>query len=129
MLAYYIEWHMRDRLREPLFDDDDCNSAQKSLRSVVARAARSKSVREKDATLRTPPDFPVPNYNENTALPDGTACRDAFKFGLTLFSPLQKQRGKDLDALTKVGHAPSLLYFSEQFSQDTGASPSFVRRS
>ncbi len=46
MLAYYVEWHMRDRLRELLFDDDDRAAAQKSRQSVVAPAARSKSARE-----------------------------------------------------------------------------------
>ena len=30
MLAYYVEWHMRDRLRELLFDDDDREAAQQS---------------------------------------------------------------------------------------------------
>ena len=34
-----------------------------------------------------------------------------------------------LEALTNVGQAPYLRYFSEHFPQDTGASPSFVRRS
>ena len=46
MLAYDVEWHMRDRLRELLFDDPDREATQKSRRSVVAPAARSKSARE-----------------------------------------------------------------------------------
>lgn len=64
MLAYYVEWHMRDRLRRLRFDDDDRESAQKSRRSVVAPAARSKSARAKDATLRTTSGFPVQSFQD-----------------------------------------------------------------
>jgi transposase len=64
MLAYYVEWHMRDRLRELLFDDPDREAAQRSRRSVVAPAPRSKSAREKDATLRTASGFPVQSFQD-----------------------------------------------------------------
>ena len=64
MLAYYVEWHLRDRLRELLFDDDDREAAQKSRRSVVAPARRSKSAREKDATLRTASGLPVQSFQD-----------------------------------------------------------------
>ena len=64
MLAYYVEWHMRDRLRELLFDDPDREAAQNLRRSVVAPAARSKSAREKDATLRTSSGFPVQSFQD-----------------------------------------------------------------
>jgi hypothetical protein len=64
MLAYYVEWHMRDRLRELLFDDDDREATQKSRRSVVAPAARSKSAREKDATHRTASGLPVQSFQD-----------------------------------------------------------------
>ena len=39
-------------------------SAQKRRRSVVAPAARSKSAREKDATLRTSSGFPVQSFQD-----------------------------------------------------------------
>ncbi len=64
MLAYYVEWHLRDRLRELLFDDPDREAAQKSRRSVVAPATRSKSARDKDATLRTSSGFPVQSFQD-----------------------------------------------------------------
>jgi transposase len=64
MLAYYVEWHMRDRLRELLFDDPDREAAQRSRRSVVAPAKRSKSACEKDATLRTASGFPVQSFQD-----------------------------------------------------------------
>ena len=64
LLAYYVESHMRDRLRELLFDDPDREATQKSRRSVVAPAARSKSAREKIATLRTSSGFPVQSFQD-----------------------------------------------------------------
>ncbi|MCW5976814.1 MAG: transposase [Bryobacteraceae bacterium] len=38
MLAYYVEWHMRQRLAPMLFDDDDKPQAQAARRSIVAPA-------------------------------------------------------------------------------------------
>ena len=62
MLAYYVEWHMRDALRELIFDDDDIEAAQATRKSVVAKAQRSKSAKQKDATRRTPEDLPVQTF-------------------------------------------------------------------
>ncbi|MCX7385772.1 MAG: hypothetical protein NTX48_03820, partial [Planctomycetales bacterium] len=62
MLAYYVEWHMRDALRELIFDDDDTEAAQATRKSVVAKAQRSKSAKQKDATRRTPDDLPVQSF-------------------------------------------------------------------
>lgn len=64
MLAYYVEWHMRDALRELIFDDEDIAGAQATRKSVVAPAKRSKSAKKKDATRRTPDDFPVQSFQD-----------------------------------------------------------------
>ena len=64
MLACYDEWHMRERLRELLFDDDEREAAQKSRRLVVAPTKRSKSARDKDATLCTESGLPVQSFEE-----------------------------------------------------------------
>ena len=64
MLAYYVEWHMRDALRELIFDDDDIAGAQATRKSVVAPAERSKSAKKKDATRRTPEDLPVQSFQD-----------------------------------------------------------------
>lgn len=64
LLAYYVEWHLRERLRELLFDDDNREAARRSRRSVVAPAKRSKSAREKDATLRTASGLPVQSFQD-----------------------------------------------------------------
>jgi len=41
MLAYYLEWHMRQRLAPMLFDDTDKAAAEALRSSVVATAQRS----------------------------------------------------------------------------------------
>ncbi len=75
MLAYYVEWHMRDRLRDVLFDDDDRESAQASRSSVVGPAVRSHSATRKDATRRTASGHPVQSFQD--LLKDlGTLCRN-----------------------------------------------------
>ena len=43
MLAYYVEWHMREQLRGVLFADDDREAAEEARQSVVAAAQRSSS--------------------------------------------------------------------------------------
>jgi hypothetical protein len=41
LLAYYVEWHMRQALAPLLFDDDDKAAADALRKSVVAPAQRS----------------------------------------------------------------------------------------
>lgn len=53
MLAYYVEWHMRQCLAPILFDDDDKPQAQAARKSIVAPAQRSESAQLKAATKRT----------------------------------------------------------------------------
>jgi hypothetical protein len=53
MLAYYVEWHMRQRLAPMLFDDDDKPQAQAARSSIVAQAQRSASAKLKALTKHT----------------------------------------------------------------------------
>jgi transposase len=53
MLAYYVEWHMRQRLAPILFDDDDKPQAQAARTSIVASAQRSASAKHKALTKQT----------------------------------------------------------------------------
>ncbi len=79
MLAYYVEWHMRDALREILFDDADIAGAQASRKSVVSKAKRSSSAKQKDATRLTPEGLPVQSFQD--LLKDmGTLCRNRIRF-------------------------------------------------
>ena len=48
MLAYYVEWHMREAWRELLFADEDL--AAKATRDPVAPAQRSEAAQQKAAT-------------------------------------------------------------------------------
>ena len=64
MLAYYVEWHMRERLREVLFDDCDRESVDTSRTSPVAPAVRSESAKRKDATRRTSSGYPVQSFQD-----------------------------------------------------------------
>jgi transposase len=62
MLAYYVEWHMRELLAPILFDDDDKEGAQRDRASIVAPAERSESAKAKAATGRTPEGLPVHSF-------------------------------------------------------------------
>jgi len=62
VLAYYVEWHMREALRPILFDDED-PAAGKALRtSPVAPAKRSPSANRKASRKRTERDEPVHSF-------------------------------------------------------------------
>ena len=50
MLAYYVEWHMRQRLKPLLFDDEHLDEASASRASPVAKAVRSEHAKAKDAS-------------------------------------------------------------------------------
>jgi hypothetical protein len=62
MLAYYVEWHMREALAPILFDDDDPAAAQAARASVVAPARRSPQAQAKAATGRNADDLPVHSF-------------------------------------------------------------------
>jgi transposase len=62
MLAYYVDWHMRQDLAPLLFDDGDRIAAQKMRTSVVAPAQRSPCAQAKAHSKRTPDDLPVHSF-------------------------------------------------------------------
>jgi hypothetical protein len=62
MLAYYVEWHMRQALAPILFDDDDRQAGEARRDSVVAPARRSKRADSKAVTKRTDTDEPVHSF-------------------------------------------------------------------
>jgi hypothetical protein len=62
MLAYYVEFHLRQWLAPILFQDDDPNAAAAERNSIVAPAQRSPTAKTKDRTKRTPDDLPVHNF-------------------------------------------------------------------
>jgi Transposase DDE domain len=62
MLAYYLEWHMRQKLAPMLFDDPDKNTAEAARASVVAPAQRSQAAVRKQTTGVTPDGLPVHSF-------------------------------------------------------------------
>jgi transposase len=62
MLAYYVEWHMRGKLAELLFDDHERELAEKTRESIVSKAPRSEAARRKESHRRTSDGFPVQSF-------------------------------------------------------------------
>ena len=75
MLAYYVEWHMRQRLKPLLFDDEAPETAERMRPSVVAPARVSDSARAKARRKRTAKGHPVHSFR--TLLDDlATLCKN-----------------------------------------------------
>jgi transposase len=62
MLAYHLEWHMRQRLAPMLYDDADKEAAEALRTSVVAKAQRSPSAIAKQTYGTTPDGLPVHSF-------------------------------------------------------------------
>jgi Transposase DDE domain len=62
MLAYYLEWHMRQALAPILFDDHQRAEPAAARSSIVAPAQRSKAAQRKAATKRTDDGLPVHSF-------------------------------------------------------------------
>jgi transposase len=61
MLAFHVEWHMRQKLAPLLFDDEQPGRRDGS---VVSPARRSTSALTKARTKRTADDFPVQSFQD-----------------------------------------------------------------
>src|SRR5580704_12733387 len=62
VLAYYVEWHMRQLLAPILFDDDDRAQAQDVRASIVAPAQRSASAKLKALSKQTADGLKVHSF-------------------------------------------------------------------
>ena len=62
MLAYYVEWHMRGKLAELLFDDHERELAEETRKSIVSKAPRSQAARRKESRRRTADGLPVQSF-------------------------------------------------------------------
>ena len=84
MLAYYLQWHMRQCLAPMLFDDTNKAEAEALRSSVVAQAQRSKAAVRKQTTGVTPDGLPVHSFR--TLLADlATVARNTI---VTAINPL-----------------------------------------
>jgi DDE family transposase len=105
MLACHVEWHMRERLRPMLFDDDDPTAAAAERVSIVAPAQSSPAALRKRASKVTANGDPVHSFQ--TLLRDLATCtlnemtttlNDAYSFTLVATpTPLQAQAFRLLD--------------------------------
>lgn len=109
MLAYYLEWHMRQALAPILFEDHDQAAAKARRASPVAKARVSPAARRKAETKRTDDGTPVHSFR--SLLADlATLTRNQVRFGsgnsftmLATPTPVQ-QRAFDLLAIRPAAH-------------------------
>src|SRR5580692_8335899 len=62
MLAYHLEWHMRQALAPMLFDDHEREAAEALRSSLVAKAQPSPAAKRKAKTKRTDDGLPVHSF-------------------------------------------------------------------
>jgi hypothetical protein len=101
LLAYHLEWHLRQALAPLLFDDHDRAGAEAQRASPVAKAQPSPAARRKATTRRTADGLPAHSFR--SLLADlATLTRNTVRFGrgattelLATPTPLQ-QRALDL---------------------------------
>jgi len=108
MLAYHLEWHMRQALAPILFDDHDRPAAEAARTSPVAKAKPSPAATRKASTKRTDDGLTVHSFK--SLLADlATLTRNAVRLGrgqtfplLATPTPLQRR------ALDLLGVKPAL---------------------
>ena len=105
MLAYYLEWHMRQSLAPILFDEHD-PAGRDAQRSPVAKAEASPAARRKAAKKRTDSAAaePLPIHSFRTLLADlATLTRNRVRLGrdrlVTLLATPTKLQRRALDLL------------------------------
>lgn len=86
MLAYHLEWHLRQALAPLLFHDTEIAAARAARRSPVVRTEPSADVQDKKATKQTKAGLPVMSFGELMSHL-GTLARN------TLVLPLQAGHG------------------------------------
>ena len=74
LLAYYVEWHLREAWGSLLFEDEELSVARR-VRDPVAPARASASARLKKKTHKTPGGLPVQSFRTLLAHL-GTRCRN-----------------------------------------------------
>lgn len=62
MLGYYVEWHMRERLKPMLFDDEYLDEASAARASPVAKAIRSAHAKAKDKSKLADDGLPLHSF-------------------------------------------------------------------
>jgi len=110
MLAYYLEWHMRQDLRPIIFEDHDKATARAARPSIVAKAERSTAADMKAATKRTNDGLPVHSFRSlltdlATVTWNTMAMADSPETTFVLypkFTPLQERAFQLLDTQVRL---------------------------
>jgi hypothetical protein len=99
LLACHVEWHMRERLKPMLFDDDDPTAAARERTSIVAPAQPSPAALRKRASKLAADGLPVHSFQ--SLLRDLATCtlnemtttlNEAYSFTLVATpTPIQAQ--------------------------------------
>ena len=76
LLAYYVEWHLRQAWEPLLFEDEEL-AVDRRTRDPVAPARASESARQKKKTHATPGGLPVQSFRTLMAHL-GTRCRNTW---------------------------------------------------
>ena len=110
MLAYYVEWQMKQKLAPLLFAEEDREGAEEERQDIVSPAVPSEATRKKAGTHRTSEGLSVQTFGgllENL----GTLVKNVMQTGkdeaarftmLTASTPLQQK------ALELLGVSPNL---------------------
>ncbi len=108
MLAYYVEWHMREAWRELLFADED--RKRKTRRDPVAAAQRSEAALQKVATHTLDDGSPAHSFRtllqelstivRNTCVPSAGATASLTFQMTTLPNPTQQRALQLLQSIT-----------------------------
>ena len=106
MLAYYVEWHMREAWRELMFADEEQDA--KRTRDPVAPARRSDPALKKIASRTRPDGTPVHSFRtlldalativRNTCRIPGDATNPTFDI-LTTPNSLQRRATELIDTI------------------------------
>jgi len=106
MLAYYLQWHMRQSLASMLFDEPDPAAREAQRTSPVAKAEPSPAARRKAARKRTVPvdGEPLPMHSFHTLLGDlATLTRNIVRLGrhrlITILATPTRTQHRALDLL------------------------------
>jgi hypothetical protein len=106
MLAYHLQWHMRQSLASMLFDEPDPAAREAQRTSPVAKAEPSPAARRKAARKRTEPvdGEPLPVHSFHTLLGDlATLTRNIVRLGrdrlITILATPTRTQHRALDLL------------------------------
>ncbi len=93
MLAYYVEWQMKQKLVTLLYAEEDREGASAARKDIVSPAVPSEATKKKATTGRNAEDLPVQRFR--SLLGDlGTLCKNMMRAG--------REKGQEFSMLTQA---------------------------